>query len=57
MLRASALDFDGNWDKQMPLIKFAYNNSYQNSLDMAPFRALYGRKCRTPIYWEKVGER
>ena len=38
-------------------MEFAYNNSYQSSLDMAPFEALYGRKCRTSIYWEEPGER
>ena len=57
MLRASSLDFSGNWDKQVPLMEFAYNNSYQSSLNIAPFEALYGRRCRTPIYWDKVGER
>ena len=57
MLRASDLDFSRNWDKQVSLMKFSYNNSYQSSLDMAPFKALYGRRCRTPICWEKVGER
>ena len=41
MLRASALDFGRNWDKQVPLIEFAYNNSHQSSLDMAPFEAFY----------------
>ena len=56
-MRASALDFNGNWDKQVPLMEFANNNSYQSSLDMAPFQALYGRNCRTPICWEEVGER
>ena len=57
MLRASALDFGGNWDKQVPLMEFAYNNSYKSSIDMVPFEALYGRKCRTPICQEEVGER
>ena len=50
MLRADALGFGGNWDKQVPLIEFAYNNSYHSSIEMAPFEALYGRKCKTPIY-------
>ena len=57
MLRASALDFGGNWNKQVPLLEFAYNNSHQSSIDMVPFEALYERKCRTPIYWEEVRER
>ena len=50
MLRASSLDFNRNWDKQVPLMEFSYNNSYQSSLNMALFEALYGRRCRTPIY-------
>ena len=50
MLKANALEFGGNWNKQMPLIEFAYSNSYQSSINMALFEALYGRKCRTPIY-------
>ena len=57
MLRTSSLDFGGNWDKQVPLMEFAYNNSFQSSLNMAPFEALYGRKCRTPICWDEAGER
>ena len=57
MLRSSALDLGGNWDKQVLLMKFAYNNSHQSSIYMAPFQALYERKCRTLICWEEVGER
>ena len=57
MLRASALDIGGNWDKQVPLMEFAYNNGYHASIEMAPFEALYGRKYRTPICWDEVGER
>ena len=56
MLRANALDFKGNWDKQIPLMEFTYNNSYQSNIDMAPFEALYRRKCRTPICWDEVSE-
>ena len=41
----------------MPLMEFAYNNNYQSSLNMAPFEALYGRRCRTPICWDEAGER
>ena len=51
MLRACALDFGGSWDKHLPLAEFSYNNSYQSSIKMAPFEALYGRKCRSPICW------
>ncbi|CAL9098303.1 unnamed protein product, partial [Musa textilis] len=38
------------------LIEFSYNNSYHSSIQMAPFEALYGRKCRSPVYWDEVGE-
>ena len=47
----------GNWDTHLSLMEFAYNNSYQSSIDMAPFEALYGRPCRTPVCWNEVGER
>ncbi|GKD23188.1 putative reverse transcriptase domain-containing protein [Tanacetum coccineum] len=56
MLRACAIDFGGNWDTLLPLVKLSYNNSYHSSVKCDPFKALYGRKCRTPIAWEKVGE-
>jgi hypothetical protein len=49
MLRASILHFDKSWDKCLSLAKFSYNNSYQASLKMAPFDALYGRRCRSPL--------
>ncbi|KAI3807107.1 hypothetical protein L1987_23029 [Smallanthus sonchifolius] len=49
MLRACVIDFKGNWDLHLPLVEFSYNNSYHTSIDMAPFEALYGRKCRSPI--------
>jgi transposase InsO family protein len=57
MLRACALKPGGSWDKSLPHAEFSYNNSYQVSLKMAPFEALYGRKCRTPLYWSETGER
>jgi transposase InsO family protein len=44
------------WDKSLPYAEFSYNNSYQQSLRMAPFEALYGRKCRTPLFWDQIGE-
>ncbi|GJZ67461.1 putative reverse transcriptase domain-containing protein [Tanacetum coccineum] len=56
MLRACAIDFDGNWDTHLPLVEFSYNNSYHTSVKCAPFKALYGRKCQTPIAWAEVGE-
>ena len=57
MLRACVLDFKRSWVKYLPLVEFAYNKSYQASIGMAFYEALYGRKCRTPICWDEVGER
>ncbi|WVZ80143.1 hypothetical protein U9M48_027642 [Paspalum notatum var. saurae] len=57
MLRACALTYSTQWDECLPLAEFAYNNSYQKSLEMAPFEALYGRRCRTPLNWFEPGER
>nr|ABA93015.2 retrotransposon protein, putative, Ty3-gypsy subclass [Oryza sativa Japonica Group] len=57
MLRSCALDFGGSWDKNLPYAEFSYNNSYQASLQMAPYEALYGRKCHTPLLWDQTGER
>ena len=57
MLRACVLDFKVQWDEYLPLCEFAYNNSYHSSIGMAPFEALYGRRCRTPVCWEEVGVR
>ncbi|GKB73131.1 putative reverse transcriptase domain-containing protein [Tanacetum coccineum] len=56
MLRACILDFRGSWDVHLPLVEFSYNNSYHSSVRCAPFKALYGRKCRSPIMWAEVGE-
>ncbi|WVZ80730.1 hypothetical protein U9M48_028186 [Paspalum notatum var. saurae] len=57
MLRTCALTYSTKWDECLPLAEFAYNNSYQKSLEMAPFEALYGRRCRTPLNWSELGER
>jgi hypothetical protein len=57
MLRACALQHGSSWDKSLPYAEFSHNNSYQASLKMSPFKALYGRKCRTPLYWDQTGER
>ena len=57
MLRACVLQFKGNWDTHLLLMDFAYNNSYQSSIDMAPFEALYGRPCKTTVCYNEVGER
>ncbi|GKD32866.1 putative reverse transcriptase domain-containing protein [Tanacetum coccineum] len=56
MLKACILDFRGSWDVHLLLVEFLYNNSYHSSVSCAPFEALYGRKCRSPIMWAKVGE-
>ena len=56
MLRACVLDYKGSWEEHLPLVEFAYNNSYQTSIQMAPFEALYGRPCRSPLCWTEVGE-
>ncbi|KAK8560261.1 hypothetical protein V6N12_013061 [Hibiscus sabdariffa] len=57
MLRCCIIDFQGSWEKQLPLVEFAYNNSYQASIQMAPYEALYGRKCRTPVCWAEAGQK
>ncbi|XXG85952.1 hypothetical protein AAC387_Pa11g0946 [Persea americana] len=57
LLRASVADFGSDWDDHLALCEFAYNNSYHSSIEMAPFEALYGRRCRTPVSWEEVGTR
>ena len=56
MLRACVLDLKGSWEEHLPLVEFAYNNSYQASIQMAPYETLYGRPCRSPICWAGVGE-
>ncbi|GJY16454.1 putative nucleotidyltransferase, ribonuclease H [Tanacetum coccineum] len=56
MLRACVIDFGGSWDVHLPLAEFSYNNSYHSSIQCAPFEALYGRKCRSPVLWAEIGE-
>ncbi|GJS06232.1 putative reverse transcriptase domain-containing protein [Tanacetum coccineum] len=56
MLRVCVVDFGNGWVKHLPLVEFSYNNSYHASIKVAPFEALYGRKCRSPICWAEVGE-
>ncbi|GJZ14407.1 putative reverse transcriptase domain-containing protein [Tanacetum coccineum] len=56
MLRACVIDFGKGWDRHLPLVEFSYNNSYHTSIKAAPFEALYGRKCRSPICWAEVGD-
>ncbi|GJS77467.1 putative reverse transcriptase domain, ribonuclease H-like domain, aspartic peptidase domain protein [Tanacetum coccineum] len=56
MLRACVINFGKGWDRHLPLVEFSYNNSYHTSIKATPFEALYGRKCRSPIFWAKVGD-
>ncbi|GJX80571.1 putative reverse transcriptase domain-containing protein [Tanacetum coccineum] len=56
MLRACVIDFGGSWDVHLPLAEFSYNNSYHLSIRCAPFEAMYGRKCRSPVLWADVGK-
>nr|GEW45035.1 putative reverse transcriptase domain-containing protein [Tanacetum cinerariifolium] len=56
MMRACVLEFEGSWDVHLPFVEFSYNNSYHSSVRFAPFEALYGKKCRSPIMWVQVVE-
>ncbi|GKF06650.1 putative reverse transcriptase domain-containing protein [Tanacetum coccineum] len=56
MLRACVLEFRKSWDRHLPLVEFSYNNSYHTSIKAAPFEALYGWKCRSPVCWAEVGD-
>nr|GFC36050.1 putative reverse transcriptase domain-containing protein [Tanacetum cinerariifolium] len=56
MLRACAIDFGKGWVNHLPLVEFSYNNSYHAGIKAAPFEALYGRKCCSPVCWTEVGE-
>ncbi|GKC89314.1 putative reverse transcriptase domain-containing protein [Tanacetum coccineum] len=56
MLRTCVLEFGKNWDRHLPLVEFSYNNSYHTSIKAAPFEAMYGRKCRSPVCWVEVGD-
>ena len=56
MLRGCVIEFSGSWDRYIPLMEFAYNNSFQSNISMAPYEALYGRKCRTPVCWTDLNE-
>ncbi|GJZ62849.1 putative reverse transcriptase domain-containing protein [Tanacetum coccineum] len=56
MLRACVIDFGKGWDRHLPLVIFSYNNSYHTSIKATLFEALYGQKCRSPIYWTEVGD-
>ena len=56
MLRGCVMEFMGSWDRYVPLMEFAYNNSYQASIGMAPYEALYGRRCRASVCWTELNE-
>ncbi|GJT46603.1 putative reverse transcriptase domain-containing protein [Tanacetum coccineum] len=56
MLRACVIDFRNGWVRHLPLVEFSYNNSYHTSIKVAPFKALYGQKCRSPVCWAEVGQ-
>ncbi|GJX10958.1 putative reverse transcriptase domain-containing protein [Tanacetum coccineum] len=56
MLRACVIDFGGSWNIHLPLAEFSYNNSYHSSICCAPFEAVYGRKCRSPVLWAEIGD-
>ena len=51
------IDYEGSWDRHIPLVEFVYNNSFQSSIGMAPYEALYGRKCRTPLCWAELSKK
>jgi len=57
MLRLYVLDFKESWIRYLPLVEFAYNNSFQATIGMALYKALYTCKCRSPLHWDEVGER
>ena len=56
MLWGCVMEFTGSWDRYIPLMEISYNNSYQSSIGMAPYEALYGRRCRTPVCWTELNE-
>ena len=57
MLRACVMDFTSSWGTKLHLMEFSYNNSFQATIGMTPFEALYGKRCRSPLCWDEVGER
>ena len=56
MLRSCVIDYEGSWDRHIPLVEFVYNNSFQSSIGMVPYKVLYRRKCRTPLCWIELSE-
>ena len=57
MLRSCVIDLEGSWDRHVSLVEFVYNNSFQSSIRMTPYEALYGRKCRTPLCWTELSKK
>ena len=57
MLRSCVIDYNGSWDRHISQVEFVYNNSFQSSIGMAPYEALYERKCRTPLCWTELSEK
>ena len=57
MLRSCVIDYEGGWDRHIPLVEFVYNNSFQSSIRMTPYEAFYRRKCRTPLCWTELSEK
>ena len=57
MLRSCVIGYEGSWDRHIPLVEFVYNNLFQSNIGMAPYEALYGRKCRTRLCWTELSEK
>ena len=57
MLRSCVIDYEGSWDRHIPLVEFVYNRGFQSSIGMVPYEALYGRKCRTSLCWTKLSKK
>ena len=57
ILRMCVMDLGGSWNDHLPLVEFSYNNSYHSSIEIAPYGALYGRKCRSLLCWDEIRER
>ena len=57
ILRSYVIEFEGSWDRHIPLVEFVYNNRFQSSIGMAPYEALYGRKCRTTLCGTELSEK
>ena len=57
MLRSCVIDYEGSWDRHITLVELVYNNSFQSSIGMAPYDALYGRKCKTSLCWTELSEK